>query len=516
MRKKFNLVGMICAAMLALCIILFFVERGAEGSSIKTIGDALWYMVVTLTTVGYGDLYPITALGKIIGALFVLSSMGLLGAILATMISIFNSGVIPTIYLRIHRNEEWYVFSEFNEKSAALIRDLKGSHKGLFICLGEGKDELPEGVLGINYSFERIIALKPSKSKLYLFFMKDSENDFENYSDYRSACREYVKDNELTFHAYCLTEYVPDTIPVGLICFNKYENISRLYWNEHPLRDDLSDDEKIVLIGMGKFGSYILEHALERNIVRVDQHVKYHMFGDSKDFRLKHYCLGEFFSIDKESSDRDSLFFHEKTWMEEREIIENADRIIICDDDEKNNLMTLSMLRKFFVLRNPDAQIHVLSAQEISDSGVSTFGTTAEIYSEEYVLKRKLSRAAMDMHSVYQIENKGALEWNQLSEFKRQSNLAVADHIDIKVKLLKASSASDAYYKYIELSDEEKLKLWHLEHDRWMRFHIVNNWHYAEKRCDALREHNLIVPFESLPYEEQKKDAYAWEIFAKM
>ena len=202
--------------------------------------------------------------------------------------------------------------------------------------------------------------------------------------------------------------------------------------------------------------------------------------------------------------------------MEEKDIIENADRIIICDDDEKNNLMVLSLLRKYFVLRNSGAQIHVLSSQEINDTGISTFGTAAEVYSEEYVLKSKLSRAAMDMHSVYQIENKGACEWNQLSEFKRQSNLAVADHMDIKLRLLNASSAGDAYYKYIELSDEEKLKLWHLEHDRWMRFHIVNNWHFAEKRCDAVREHNLIVPFEDLPYEEQKKDAYSWEVMAKM
>ncbi len=516
MKKKFSLIGMICLIMFGLCILLFITESGVQDSSIKSIWDALWYMVVTLTTVGYGDLYPVTILGKIIGVLFVLSSMGMLGAILATMIGFFNSGVIPTLYLRIHKNEEWYVFSEFNEKSAALIRDLKSSHKGLFICLSEGQDELADGILGINYSFETIIGLKQNKSKLYLFFMKDGDDDFENYSDYRSACQVYIKDNELPFNCYCLTEYVPDTIPVGLICFNKYENISRLYWNEHPLRDDLGRDENIVLIGMGKFGSYILEHALERNIIRADQHVKYHMFGDSEDFKLKHYRLGEYFSVDKDSNDKDSLFFHDKSWMEERDIIEKADRIVICDDDEKNNLMTLSMLRKFFVLRNPDAQIHVLSGQEINDTGISTFGTIAEIYSEEYVLKRKLSRVAMDMHSVYQIENKGALEWNQLSEFKRQSNLAVADHIDIKVKLLKASSASDAYYKYIELSDAEKLKLWHLEHDRWMRFHIVNNWHYAEKRNDAVREHNLIVPFESLPYEEQKKDAYAWEIFSKM
>lgn len=92
----------------------------------------------------------------------------------------------------------------------------------------------------------------------------------------------------------------------------------------------------------------------------------------------------------------------------------------------------------------------------------------------------------------------------------------MADHIGIKLKLLGASSVGDAYYKYKELSDEEKLKLWHIEHDRWMRFHIVNNWSYSDTRNDAHREHNLIVPFDDLPYEEQKKDAYSWDLMAKM
>ena len=516
MKKKGRLIIIICAVMLALTGLLFFIESGAEGSSIKTVGDALWYMIVTLTTVGYGDLYPVTILGKIIGVLFVLSSMGLLGAILASMISIFNSGVIPTLYLRFHKNEEWYVFSEYNEKTRFLISDLRSSRQGLFICLGEDGDNVDEGILSINYSFEKIISLKPDKSKLYLFFMKDCDNDFENFAEYKSACQQYVSENVVPFHCYCLTEYVPDTIPVNLVFFNKFENISRLYWNSYPLRTDLGSDEKIVLIGTGKFGSYILEQALERNVIRVKQSVEYHLFGDWQEFCLEHYRLQEFFSLGKKSDDRDSLFFHELSWMEEKEVIENASRIIICDDDEKENLRVLSKIRRYFVIKNPDVQIHVLSSQKINDTGIDTFGTIEDVYSEEYVLKSKLSRVAMDMHSVYQIENKGACEWNQLSEFKRQSNLAVADHIDIKVKLLKAASAADAYYKYIELSDAEKLSLWHLEHDRWMRFHIVNNWHYAEKRNDALREHNLIVPFESLPYEEQKKDAYAWEIFSKM
>ena len=133
MKKKISVVGIICLVMIGLSGLLLAVESGAESSSIKTYGDALWYMIVTLTTVGYGDLYPVTMAGKIIGVLFILASMGMLGAILATMITVFNSGIIPLFLLKLYRNERWYVFSELNEKTGYLIEDMKKNNKGFVL-----------------------------------------------------------------------------------------------------------------------------------------------------------------------------------------------------------------------------------------------------------------------------------------------------------------------------------------------------------------------------------------------
>jgi voltage-gated potassium channel len=47
---------------------IVYVEAPVEGSNIKTGGDALWYALVTIATVGYGDRYPITAEGRLIGS----------------------------------------------------------------------------------------------------------------------------------------------------------------------------------------------------------------------------------------------------------------------------------------------------------------------------------------------------------------------------------------------------------------------------------------------------------------
>ena len=54
-------------------------EKGVEGSSINNFFDAVWYSIVTLSTVGYGDFYPVSVTGKIIGLVFVFSSLGVLG-----------------------------------------------------------------------------------------------------------------------------------------------------------------------------------------------------------------------------------------------------------------------------------------------------------------------------------------------------------------------------------------------------------------------------------------------------
>jgi voltage-gated potassium channel len=62
---------------------LIYFETRAGNSQISTLFDAMWYSIVTLTTVGYGDLYPITTEGKIIGYIFVLGSLGILGLLIS-------------------------------------------------------------------------------------------------------------------------------------------------------------------------------------------------------------------------------------------------------------------------------------------------------------------------------------------------------------------------------------------------------------------------------------------------
>ena len=79
--------------MLILDYVLLYFEKDANATDIHTYGDAVWYMLVTLTSVGYGDIVPVTPIGRAIGYIFILSSLVILGA----LISSISSNIIKMI-----------------------------------------------------------------------------------------------------------------------------------------------------------------------------------------------------------------------------------------------------------------------------------------------------------------------------------------------------------------------------------------------------------------------------------
>ncbi|MBC8146217.1 MAG: two pore domain potassium channel family protein, partial [bacterium] len=76
--------GLIGVYMIAAWVVLL-IEQDAEGASITTYGQALWWALVTVSTVGYGDSYPVTALGRIVGGTVILISVGLVGYVIGKL-----------------------------------------------------------------------------------------------------------------------------------------------------------------------------------------------------------------------------------------------------------------------------------------------------------------------------------------------------------------------------------------------------------------------------------------------
>jgi voltage-gated potassium channel len=82
-------VGLVIAIMFVAAGLEVAFEAHARGSNIHSYGDALWWAVVTVTSVGYGDKYPVTAAGRAVAVVLMITGIALFGVVTASIASYF-------------------------------------------------------------------------------------------------------------------------------------------------------------------------------------------------------------------------------------------------------------------------------------------------------------------------------------------------------------------------------------------------------------------------------------------
>jgi voltage-gated potassium channel len=86
------LAGMVLST--ASILILQFESRSPD-ANITTGGDAIWWGMVTITTVGYGDTYPVTFLGRVTGVFVMFAGIGIIGALASILASLLVAPATP-------------------------------------------------------------------------------------------------------------------------------------------------------------------------------------------------------------------------------------------------------------------------------------------------------------------------------------------------------------------------------------------------------------------------------------
>ena len=76
-------------------MIVLQVESGSPDANITRGGDALWWGLVTITTVGYGDFFPVTMIGRLTGAFVMFAGVGIIGALASILASLLVSPSTP-------------------------------------------------------------------------------------------------------------------------------------------------------------------------------------------------------------------------------------------------------------------------------------------------------------------------------------------------------------------------------------------------------------------------------------
>jgi len=181
-RALFGCFVVLIGVALVAASIMYHVEREAQPDKLGTIPDALWWAVVTLGTVGYGDVVPITPLGRVVATFTIFSGI----IVLALPI-----GIIATAFAEeIHRREfvvTWSMvarvplFAGLNaadigdimrllrsqtvDPGAIIVRRGDAGHSMYFVATGEVEIELKDGHirLGVGDFFGEIAVLEQTR-----------------------------------------------------------------------------------------------------------------------------------------------------------------------------------------------------------------------------------------------------------------------------------------------------------------------------------------------------------------
>ncbi len=87
--------GLLLVLLVAVLVLEFgslamlWAERGQPDASILTAEDAIWYLIVTMSTVGYGDLYPVSQMGRVIGTAIIIVGVGVFGTLTGFLATVF-------------------------------------------------------------------------------------------------------------------------------------------------------------------------------------------------------------------------------------------------------------------------------------------------------------------------------------------------------------------------------------------------------------------------------------------
>ncbi len=91
------IIFMIFIQVLLVTWVLFYAVEHSSNPGVKNIFDGIWWAVVTFTTIGYGDIYPVTIAGRIVGMVLAITGIGLVA---------LPTGIITSAFIRALRSEK--------------------------------------------------------------------------------------------------------------------------------------------------------------------------------------------------------------------------------------------------------------------------------------------------------------------------------------------------------------------------------------------------------------------------
>ncbi|MEZ9229725.1 potassium channel family protein [Vibrio amylolyticus] len=128
-RKETTLASILLLLVVLLTVgssMMLFIEGRNPAANIQDGGDALWWALVTISTVGYGDHYPVTETGKLLASALIISGVGLFGMISGLISSMITS---PTHQQTLRQENKERLLEEIVLQQKEIIDRLESLEK---------------------------------------------------------------------------------------------------------------------------------------------------------------------------------------------------------------------------------------------------------------------------------------------------------------------------------------------------------------------------------------------------
>jgi len=427
----------------------------------------------------------------------------------AAVLAIINSG---TVFLRSHSADAIAVHGDS-------------------IYLDKLEESLGKKAIRTDARF----AFKAPTQVIFFNNDRDALDFYQRHSDVLSE----TNDVHLCLNGSYRNASVKDNVYILNIAETKAIN----YWRNNYI----SRQGSVAVIGTGQLAENILYWGLQMNVFDTSKNVSYSVYGDFTRFTKLHPQIREKML----AFGGDEVTFHEK-WYDHLDELSLADRIIICGETNEN-IEIATMLGEAGLTSETHVFIEGSGARTVFDAPNIKFAgdmTSEDI--KEMILMDKIHDAGIICNIAYDLYEKrigtsedltyesvrkeldsetARISWDSLDSFTKGSNYSSALHDVQKYDLMKAAgvdvsnmSVSENEQAFEHLNSADKERLQEIEHIRWARYHLLNNWAAPEEKIvvDGVlknkdpekRLHIDLVPYSQLSREDKDKGAYFYKTLA--
>lgn len=530
----------------------YYFESGKDATGaplndkVKTFGDSLWWTMVTMTTIGYGDIFPVTVGGRLVAVCLMFIGIGTLGVSTAAIAAYFVKNDQLQL-LRVSRLKGHVIICGLGNKGLLLAQAFRQRGQPVIVIEQDETNKLLESckdqgvILMMGDATDRELLMK-ARVQTARTLIAVCGNDGAN-AEVAARARDLISDRKgvsLTCCAhlvdpelwYLLRHWeISTTESFRMQFFNVYDLGARAILAAHP--PFLGDKARphLLIVGAGKLGQNIVMQAarmwresgeagekllitiIDRNV----DHLKESLY-------LRRPGLDRICEIDTLAMEVPSPQFHRASFLHNAEGKIDITMVYICLDDDGLGLSAaLALLHR---VRHHQIPIVV---QMTRDGGLSTLLQTAQgstrgfehlhavgllerICQPELVLggaNEALARAIHERYVRDQLSKEGPasqnpalVTWDRLPEDLKESNRSQADHIGLKLHSIGCDIAPLTEWQAnpFAFTPEEVETMAKMEHERWIEERLAQGWTLGPRNPEKKTNPNL-VPWETLPEE---------------